>query len=165
MKCRLFVLTCVFALLAAGTTFGQAKTTNTLSGVVVDNTGAIVPGASVAVKHNATGVTQSSVTNSETISVLMPVLTTQGARTHRAGCPSPRRPSAESPRPHSGKARPPGRNRVGPWPVGRPTGVLYQAIPGRSWPPLSHGTRGVNLVQWRPPTLQIDVRRSDRFAR
>ena len=65
MKCRLFVLTCVFALLAAGTTFGQAKTTNTLSGVVVDNTGAIVPGASVAVKHNATGVTQSSVTNSD----------------------------------------------------------------------------------------------------
>src|SRR5262245_36739248 len=65
MKCRLFVLTCVFALLAAGTTFGQAKTTNTLSGVVVDNTGAVVPGANVVAKHNATGVAQSGVTNSE----------------------------------------------------------------------------------------------------
>ena len=65
MKCRLFVLTCVFALLAARTTFGQAKTTNTLSGVVVDNTGAVVPGATVVAKHNATGVAQNGVTNSE----------------------------------------------------------------------------------------------------
>ncbi len=45
--------------------FAQGGTTNTISGVVVDSGGGVVPGADVVVKHNATGVTQSKVSNSE----------------------------------------------------------------------------------------------------
>ena len=39
--------------------------TSTISGVVSDNTGAVVPGASVVVVHKATGVTQESATNGD----------------------------------------------------------------------------------------------------
>src|SRR5260221_11248200 len=45
--------------------FGQGGTTSTLSGVVVDSSGGVVPGADVMAKHNATGVTNSAVTNTE----------------------------------------------------------------------------------------------------
>ena len=49
----------------AGVSYGQGGTTQTLSGVVVDSGGGVVPGANVVAKHNGTGVTNSSVTNSE----------------------------------------------------------------------------------------------------
>jgi len=39
--------------------------TSTLSGVVVDSAGGVIPGAAVVVRHNATGVTTESVSNSE----------------------------------------------------------------------------------------------------
>lgn len=39
--------------------------TSTLAGVVVDTEGGVVPGADVVIKHNATGVTTSGVSNSE----------------------------------------------------------------------------------------------------
>jgi len=49
----------------AGTSYGQGGTTSTLAGVVVDTSGSVVPGATVVVKHNATGVTNNAVTNAE----------------------------------------------------------------------------------------------------
>jgi len=39
--------------------------TSTISGIVTDNTGGIVPGANVSIKHNATGVAQESITNAD----------------------------------------------------------------------------------------------------
>ena len=39
--------------------------TSTLSGVVLDTAGGVIPGADVTIKHNATGVTTSGVSNSE----------------------------------------------------------------------------------------------------
>ncbi len=45
--------------------YGQGSTTSTVSGVVVDAGGGVVPGADVTVKHNATNTTQSSVSNSQ----------------------------------------------------------------------------------------------------
>jgi hypothetical protein len=49
----------------AGTSYGQGGTTSTLAGVVVDGSGAVIPGADVVARHNATGVTVSAVTNSD----------------------------------------------------------------------------------------------------
>jgi hypothetical protein len=48
--------------MAGAPAFGQ---TSTLSGVVVDTAGGVIPGADVVIRHNATGVTTSSVSNSE----------------------------------------------------------------------------------------------------
>jgi carboxypeptidase family protein/TonB-dependent receptor-like protein len=63
---RLFTLCVTAALLAAASTsYGQGSTTNTLSGIVVDAGGGVVPGADVTVKHKGTGFTQSAVSNSE----------------------------------------------------------------------------------------------------
>ena len=44
---------------------GQGGVTSTISGVVTDNTGGVVPGASVVLVHKATGVSQESATNSD----------------------------------------------------------------------------------------------------
>ncbi len=61
-----WVVRTVFAtallVLAGMPAFGQ---TSTISGVVTDTGGGVVPGADVVVKHNATGVTTSAVTNAE----------------------------------------------------------------------------------------------------
>ena len=65
MKCRLVTLVVCLFLGAAGPAFAQGGTTSTISGVVVDTAGGVVPGADVQIKHNATGVTQSSVSNAE----------------------------------------------------------------------------------------------------
>jgi hypothetical protein len=52
--------------LAMGTpAYGQGGTTSTLSGVAVDTSGAVLPGADVTIRHAATGFTQSAVTNAE----------------------------------------------------------------------------------------------------
>src|SRR5438034_1026040 len=61
--CAVAVAGIVLAL--AGTSFGQGGTTATLNGIVVDTTGAMVPGADVVAKHNATGVTVSAVSNTD----------------------------------------------------------------------------------------------------
>jgi hypothetical protein len=54
--------------LACGTrAFAQGGTGSSISGVVVDSSGAVIPGAAVVVKHNATGVTTESVSNAEGI--------------------------------------------------------------------------------------------------
>src|SRR6185436_8879144 len=45
--------------------FAQGGVTSTLSGTVVDSTGAVVPGANVVVKRADTGITTDAVTNAE----------------------------------------------------------------------------------------------------
>ena len=44
--------------------YAQGSTTSTLSGVVIDSGGGVIPGANVVVKNNATGTTFNAVTNS-----------------------------------------------------------------------------------------------------
>src|SRR5262245_60357735 len=61
---------CAVALLAgvlAWTTpsYAQGGTASTLAGVVTDASGGVIPGADVVAKHNATGVTNTAVTNAE----------------------------------------------------------------------------------------------------
>jgi Carboxypeptidase regulatory-like domain/TonB-dependent Receptor Plug Domain len=66
MKRAIGSLVAVAVFLAmAGTSYGQGGTTSTLAGVVVDGSGAVIPGADVVARHNATGVTVSAVTNSD----------------------------------------------------------------------------------------------------
>ncbi|HET9263644.1 MAG TPA: carboxypeptidase-like regulatory domain-containing protein, partial [Vicinamibacterales bacterium] len=66
MKDRLVTILLLSVLLAtAGTAYGQGGTTSTISGVVVDTGGGVVPGADVTAKHNGTGVTTATVSNSE----------------------------------------------------------------------------------------------------
>jgi hypothetical protein len=51
---------------AAGTfAYAQGATSQTLSGTVVDPSGAVIPGADVAVKHSGTGLAYNAVTNAE----------------------------------------------------------------------------------------------------
>ena len=52
-------------LLSSSPAYGQGGTTSTLSGVAVDTSGAILPGADVTVTLPATGFTQSAVANAE----------------------------------------------------------------------------------------------------
>ena len=51
--------------LTTSSAYGQGGTTSTLSGVAVDSSGAILPGADVTVTMASTGFTQSAVTNHE----------------------------------------------------------------------------------------------------
>jgi hypothetical protein len=45
--------------------YGQGSNTSAISGVVVDTGGGVVPGATVTIKHAATGVVQTGVTNAD----------------------------------------------------------------------------------------------------
>jgi hypothetical protein len=56
------VMALAIVLFASATAFGQ---TSTISGVVLDTAGGVIPGANVVIKHNATGVETSGVTNAE----------------------------------------------------------------------------------------------------
>ncbi|MGB2714931.1 MAG: TonB-dependent receptor [Vicinamibacterales bacterium] len=59
-------LVCVIALTLHPTpAFAQGGTTSTLSGIVIDSAGAVVPGADVVIQHNATGVTTTGVSNEQ----------------------------------------------------------------------------------------------------
>ena len=68
MKTGLFRLIalalCVTAAISSPA-YAQGSTTNTISGVVVDSSGAVIPGADVTVKHNATGTANSTVSNTQ----------------------------------------------------------------------------------------------------
>src|SRR5918999_1131185 len=55
----------VFVLAAAALATPAFAQSSTLSGVVLDSAGGVIPGADVVIKHNATGVTTSGVSNSE----------------------------------------------------------------------------------------------------
>ena len=62
LQLALAVVACVG--LTASVAFAQGTTKSALSGVVFDSGGGAVPGATVIVKHLATGVTTTAVTNS-----------------------------------------------------------------------------------------------------
>jgi Carboxypeptidase regulatory-like domain/TonB dependent receptor/TonB-dependent Receptor Plug Domain len=51
--------------LSSASAYGQGGTTSTLSGIAVDSSGAILPGADVTATMPSTGITQSAVTNAE----------------------------------------------------------------------------------------------------
>jgi hypothetical protein len=53
------------ALAIASPAFAQGGVTQTISGVVIDTGGGVVPGAEVQLKNNATGVAQTQISNSE----------------------------------------------------------------------------------------------------
>jgi hypothetical protein len=66
MRCRLFRLLIPLVCATAWTApaFAQGGSTSTLSGIVVDSSGGVIPGADVTIKHNATNVTTTAVSNS-----------------------------------------------------------------------------------------------------
>ncbi len=55
----------LLSLFVAAPVAGQGGVTSTISGVVTDNSGAVVPGATVVSLHKATGVSQEGITNSD----------------------------------------------------------------------------------------------------
>jgi hypothetical protein len=61
---RWFAVTLATAALSASIAFAQGSTKTTLSGLVVDASSGVVPGATVEVKNNRTGVVTTAVTNS-----------------------------------------------------------------------------------------------------
>lgn len=62
----LFVFTLALCAIAANA-FAQGGVTQTLAGTVVDASGAVIPGADVTAKHNATGVVTTAVSNTDGI--------------------------------------------------------------------------------------------------
>jgi hypothetical protein len=64
MSQKVFRTLAVFAAALAFTATAFAQT-STLSGVVLDTAGGVIPGADVVIRHNATGVTTSGVSNAE----------------------------------------------------------------------------------------------------
>ena len=63
-KCVRFVLSVFLATLAAVPAFGQGTATSSITGVVVDSDGGLIPGATVLVKSDTTGTEFNTVTNS-----------------------------------------------------------------------------------------------------
>ena len=60
------VILLIAAFSASGSfAFAQGSTTQTLSGTVVDTSGAVIPGADISAKHAGTGIVSTSVSNSE----------------------------------------------------------------------------------------------------
>ena len=62
--CRRSFVTLAIVACFASIAFAQGSTKTTLSGVVVDASGGVIPGATVEVKNNRTGVTTTALTNS-----------------------------------------------------------------------------------------------------
>ena len=62
---RLVTLVMMMTLAISSLASAQGSTTNAISGLVVDSSGAVIPGADITVKHNATGTTRAAVSNSE----------------------------------------------------------------------------------------------------
>ena len=67
MKPRLcvYLLMVCAALAIPAPAYAQGGTSSTLSGVVLDSGGGVIPGADVSVKNDATGVAADSVTNGQ----------------------------------------------------------------------------------------------------
>lgn len=64
LRSGLLVL-CVMVLCAPGLAWAQGATSQTLSGTVVDASGAVIPGADISAKHTGTGVVSTAVSNSD----------------------------------------------------------------------------------------------------
>src|SRR5580693_7842583 len=62
---RLFVLTAVVTLLCTGSLFAQSTVNGTINGTVMDSSGAVLPGVSVALKSLDKGFTQETKTNAQ----------------------------------------------------------------------------------------------------
>jgi hypothetical protein len=64
---RLGAVILLIAVFSAGGSFAfaQGSTTQTLSGTVVDTTGAVIPGADIVAKHTGTGIVSNAVSNTE----------------------------------------------------------------------------------------------------
>src|SRR5260370_24288963 len=75
MKKNRLVSALAFVCLSALQLFGQANTTATLRGTVLDKTQAVIPGADVRITNKETGLTRASASNSEGLYVfnLLPV--------------------------------------------------------------------------------------------
>ena len=70
-----FLLFLIGMMSASPMAYGQGGTTSTLSGVVTDTSGGVIPGADIVAKHNATGTLTQAVSDSEgrfTIPALRP---------------------------------------------------------------------------------------------
>jgi hypothetical protein len=65
LRVGLSVLLAIVVCAAGNRTYAQGGTTQTLSGTVVDSTGAVIPGADIAAKHLGTGVVATAVSNAE----------------------------------------------------------------------------------------------------
>src|SRR5688572_2596290 len=65
LRVGLSVLLAVVVCAAGARAYAQGGTTQSLSGTVVDSTGAVIPGADVAAKHLGTGVVATAVSNAE----------------------------------------------------------------------------------------------------
>jgi hypothetical protein len=65
LRVGLSVLLAIVVCAAGNRTYAQGGTTQTLSGTVVDSTGAVIPGADIAAKHSGTGVVNTAVSNTE----------------------------------------------------------------------------------------------------
>ena len=64
VSCARFLVLAFLLILSSTPAFAQATSGATLSGSVVDADGGVIPGATVVVKNNATGVAAETVTNS-----------------------------------------------------------------------------------------------------
>ena len=64
-RSRVLIMFVVGVLGFCATAFAQGGTASSISGVVVDASGGVIPGAAVVVKHNATGVTTESTSNGD----------------------------------------------------------------------------------------------------
>src|SRR5262245_8972831 len=64
VSCVRFLMLALLLVFSSSPAFAQASSGSTLSGSVVDADGGVIPGATVVVKNNATGVTNESVSNS-----------------------------------------------------------------------------------------------------
>ena len=62
---RALITTGLALLVFCTSAYGQGATASSISGSVVDSSGAVIPGATVVVKHNATGVTTDAVSNGQ----------------------------------------------------------------------------------------------------
>jgi len=73
MRSRCLVVPAVLVLLSTGPVFAQGGATSSIAGVVVDNTDAVVPGATVVVKSDGTGA-ESQAVSSENGQFTVPAL-------------------------------------------------------------------------------------------
>src|SRR5262245_10047436 len=73
--CVRLAVVALLVLAGSGEAFGQGSSTGTISGVVVDTGGAVIPGADIVVKNVRTGESFATVTTGEGVFVVPAVIT------------------------------------------------------------------------------------------